>query len=156
MHLGFFSFVYLSQLSTLGWRSSCLRRPVFSCRVSLCGLFAFLFVTLQTIFLISDCWLQCTTKKVPLRELSWDLLKHFFFSMAHLSSVALLSVFFRRPFFRSQNKLFWPRVISFALLTSGMTEDGARKHYLSLSWVCVFLSQFAKSGLALKVSLGFW
>lgn len=95
---GFFFFcIRVSQLLTLGWRSSCLRRPVFSCRVSLCGLF----VTLQTIFLISDCWLQYTTKKVP----SWELRPFItlFFSMAHLSSVALLSVSFRRLFFCSRN-----------------------------------------------------
>jgi len=79
-----------------------------------------------------------------------------FFSMAHLSSVALLSVFFRRPFFRSHNELFWPRVISFALLTSGMTEEWGQKT-LSFSFLEVcFCHSLAKSDLALKVSLGFW
>ena len=153
MHLGFFSFVYLClSFLILGWGFSCLRHSVFSCRVSLCGLF----VTLQTIFLISDCWLQYTTKKVHSWEPELRPFITLFFSMAHLSSVALLSVSFRRLFFCSHNKLFWPRVISFALLTSGMTEEMGPEHFLSLSWVCVFLSQFAKSGLALKVSLGFW
>lgn len=131
MHLGCFFFcIRVSQLLTLGWRSSCLRRPVFSCRVSLCGLF----VTLQTIFLISDCWLQYTTKKGSFMRA--ETFYNTFFSMAHLSSVALL----RRLFFRSHNKLFWPRVISFALLTSGMTEDGARTLSFSFLGVCVFVT----------------
>ena len=92
---GFFPFVYLClSFLTLGWRSSCLRRPVFSCRVSLCGLF----VTLQTIFLISDCWLQYTTKKVHSWEPELRPFITLFFSMAHLSSVALLSVSYREDF----------------------------------------------------------
>ena len=150
MHLGCFFFcIRVSQLLTLGWRSSCLRRPVFSFIVSLCGLF----VTLQTIFLISDCWLQYTTKKGSFMRaetfyntfsqwLIWVPL-HFWVSPLEDFSLALAINYSGHELSALHCWLAeWQR----------MGPELLNSH----SWVSVFLSQFTKSGLALKVSLGFW